>query len=327
MILVVLMAGHDARAKLHFDGMLEYVLAHQSALTDGLMAAHQDGQCRDTRGDNSSSSGDLDIAYALLLADKQWGSCGAMDYRAHARRVVSAIGRGELHREGRYVLFGDWVDASQTRLYNGTRASDFIPGHFRSYERFMAEPWWLGVIDNGYWLLETVQATESPQAGLLPDYLEDADSEQPRAARAGFGRNEAADRYASHARRVPWRLGNDFLVSGDNRARRILERLNAFVRRHSGDDPNRIPAGFTLDGTPSASSSGMAFTAPLGVSAMVDARHQVWLDALWRHVTRAPAASFHDLTAQLMSMLSMSNNWWPPDHGANPCTGQLSETR
>jgi hypothetical protein len=286
------------------------------------MARSQDQECRDANGANSASPGDLDIAYALLLADKQWGSCGAHDYRAHARRVISAIIRGELHRDGRYVLLGDWVDTSQLRLYNATRPSDFVPGHFRSYQRFMGEAWWLGVIDNGYWLLETVQALESPEAGLLPDYVEDADTERPRAASPGLQNNDHAGRYSLFASGVPWRLGSDFLVSGDNRARRILSRINTFVRARTNDDPTKIPAGFTLDGEPNPGPGGMAFTAPLGVSAMVHAENQSWLDAVWQVVESTRPRDFRDATAQLVSMLLMSNNWWPPEYGTDPCIGR-----
>jgi endo-1,4-beta-D-glucanase Y len=319
MVIVALMAGHDPHAGTYFDGLLNYFLSHQSALTDGLMAWQQDGACRDTDGDHSFSGGDLDIAYALLLADKQWGSCGPHDYRGEARRVISAITRGELHREGRYILLGDWVDASQRRLYDTARTSDFVPGHFRSYQRFMGQSWWLGVIDNGYWLLETMQAQHSPKAGLFPEYVSNADSEHPRAALAGFRDDASAHRYALHASSVPWRLGSDFLVSGENRARRILTRLNAFVQRQAEGDPGRIGAGFSLDGTPSSESDSMMFTAPLGVSAMVAPENQAWLDAIWTRVAQAPSRSFHDDTARLISMLLMSNNWWPPEHGSDPC--------
>lgn len=328
MIILVLMAGHDAHAKTYFDGMLGYFLAHQSALTDGLMAWQQDETCHDVGGDHSFSVADLDIAYSLLLADKQWGSCGARDYRSHARRLISSVARGDLHRDGRYVLFGDWVDASQTEMYDAMRPSDFVPGHFRSYQRFMGQPWWLGVIDNGYWLLETVQARYGTETGLLPDYIAQADSEQPRPASAGFLEFENANRYDGHASSIPWRLGSDFLVSGDSRARRILARLNTFMRQTALDDPANIKRGFALDGTPNLEPGTMAFTAPLGVSAMVDADNQQWLDAIWKVVADAPQQTFSDDTARLVAMLLMSSNWWPPEHGANACAASPgSESR
>src|SRR5690606_32808307 len=84
MLISVMMAGHDPDARKHFDGLLSFVRAHQSALTDGLVAWYQNRACQDSEGDNSATDGDLDIAYALLLADKQWGSCTGVDYASEA---------------------------------------------------------------------------------------------------------------------------------------------------------------------------------------------------------------------------------------------------
>lgn len=35
-------------------------------------------------GDTSAFDGDADIAYGLILADRQWGSEGAIDFRGEA---------------------------------------------------------------------------------------------------------------------------------------------------------------------------------------------------------------------------------------------------
>lgn len=51
------------------------------------MAWFQTKSCTSAEGADSASDGDLDIAYPLLLADKQWGSCGAIDYAAEAQQV------------------------------------------------------------------------------------------------------------------------------------------------------------------------------------------------------------------------------------------------
>ena len=40
---------------------------------------------------DSASDGDMDIAYALLLAEKQWGNGGEINYGAAAAAVISEI--------------------------------------------------------------------------------------------------------------------------------------------------------------------------------------------------------------------------------------------
>jgi endo-1,4-beta-D-glucanase Y len=322
MLIVSIMAGHDDDAKQYFDGMLRYFRAHQSALTDGLMAWYQGEGCRDAQGDNSATNADLDIAYALLLADRQWGSCGSVNYAEHARWVIAAISQGELHREGRYMLLGDWVAPSNRRFYNGTRSSDFMPAHFRGFQHFMQQEWWVQVIDNGYWLLQTVQSRHSPDAGLLPDFIEMADSETPTPAAPDFLQGEYLGEYADIAALVPLRVGADFLLSGDMRAKRLLERMNTFVRTHSEDDPSQIRAGYALQGRAFAAGQSMAFTAPFGVSAMLDKSHQDWLNRMWEHVVAHPPEQSLQDSIRLLSMLLMSGNWWAPNRAADPCTKQ-----
>src|SRR5438128_2865437 len=80
MIIMALMAGHDPDAKSYFDGMFAYFTEHPTATHAHLMSWYQNTSCADANGKDSASDGDLDIAYALLLADKQWGSGGAIDY-------------------------------------------------------------------------------------------------------------------------------------------------------------------------------------------------------------------------------------------------------
>ena len=90
MLLTVMMADYDDEAQKIFDGMVRYFQDHPAASDPGLMAWNQIEGCGDStdpfRGDVSATDGDLDIAYALLLADQKWGSEGTIDYRSEATR-------------------------------------------------------------------------------------------------------------------------------------------------------------------------------------------------------------------------------------------------
>ena len=320
MIILALMAGHDPNAKLYFDGMIRYFREHESALTPGLMAWYQSKTCRDTGGDNSATDGDLDIAYGLLLADRQWGSCHGIEYITEARRVIGAISRRGLSSDARWILLGDWVTKSDGH-YNGTRPSDFMMGHLRSYQAATGDTLWSGVVDNLYWIAEQVQVKHAPTTGLIPDFVE-APGSAPRPAAAGFLEGHRDGSYAYNACRIPLRLGTDYVVNGDPRAKRIMQRLNGFVQQVSGGDPTALRAGYRLDGEPMTDYETMAFTGPFGVGAMVDPANQAWLDALWQHtVSRKPERYYED-TLKMLSMLVMSGNWWAPEKVANPCAGE-----
>ena len=77
--IVALMAGHDPDEQTIFDQLLHYARRHRSDFDRALMAWAQNEHCQDIEGRDSATDGDLDIAYALLLADRQWGSTSGID--------------------------------------------------------------------------------------------------------------------------------------------------------------------------------------------------------------------------------------------------------
>ncbi|MFC7644783.1 glycosyl hydrolase family 8 [Streptosporangium lutulentum] len=91
MVITATMAGADPDAKKIFDGLVKYVLAHPSSITPGLLAAEQNASCQSVNGGDSATDGDLDVAYGLLLADRQWGSAGTYNYRQLAINHINAI--------------------------------------------------------------------------------------------------------------------------------------------------------------------------------------------------------------------------------------------
>lgn len=97
MMIFAWMAGYDVNAKTYFDGMVRYWKDHQAVKSPGLMAWKQMKGCKNATeakdgddGSTSATDGDLDIAYAFLLADKQWGSSGRFNYRQEANKVILA---------------------------------------------------------------------------------------------------------------------------------------------------------------------------------------------------------------------------------------------
>jgi endo-1,4-beta-D-glucanase Y len=75
MMIVALMAGFDPSARATFDNLYRYYKSHPSGKSKYLMAWAQNSNGKDL-DKTSASDGDMDIAYSLLLAGKQWGSKG-----------------------------------------------------------------------------------------------------------------------------------------------------------------------------------------------------------------------------------------------------------
>lgn len=324
MLLAALMAGHDPDARTIFDGLYLYFRDHPTATHANLMAWYQDRSCADAQGVDSASDGDLDVGYALLLADRQWGSCGTVDYLAEAKKVIADLKAGDADRSMRYVLLGDWATPADTKYYPSTRTSDFMLEHYRGFQAATGDAAWKGLVDATYALVATMQANWAPATGLLPDFVVDPLG-TPTPAKAGFleGRNDGA--YSYNACRTPWRLATDFLVAGDARAKVAVDRMNDWIRGATGGDPTKIRAGYELGGTPVSGSNyvTMAFVAPLGVGAMVDASNQAWLDAIWDLVVATPVTTdgYYENTLKMLAMVVMSGNWWAAPLPPGGCDG------
>ena len=314
MMITVIMAGHDLHAKKQFDGLYRFFRDHPSKSSPDLMAWYQDISCQDADGPNSAADGDLDIAFALLLADKQWGSCGSIDYRAEAFKVIAAIKARLLDASHKYVLLGDWVTQGSGIYYDATRSSDLMTDHFRSFGAVKDPATWDGLVDSSYEIVTWVRNFYSFGKGLLPDFIMSPLS-LPKPAPADFLKSSTDGTYAYNACRVPWRIGTDYLVSGDVRAKSELLALTSWIEGATGGDPHKIAAGYHLDGSPSPDSNylTMAFAAPFGVAAMADQLHKPWLNALWNLIATAPSDKYYADSIQLLSMIVMSGNWWPPE--------------
>ncbi len=103
-----------------------------------------------------------------------------------------------------------------------------------------------------------------------------------------------------------------------------VQKIEAWIRAATGGDPANIKSGYKLDGTMITGSDylSMAFVAPLGVGAMVDASNQSWLNDVWDLVVATPPSTdgYYENTLKLLAMIAMSGNLWAPERvAAGPC--------
>lgn len=313
MVIVALMAGHDPEAQPVFDQLFHYARKHPSSVDRRLMAWAQSEHCQDILGRDSATDGDLDIAYALLLADLQWGSAGAVNYRDEAERTLEAIVQHTVDPATHLTLLGDWV-APDGDYAKATRSSDWMIDHFRAFA-MVAPGDWLPAIDAHLDLATHMQVTFAPLTGLLPDFITNI-GDAPRPAPANFLEAATDGDYAWNACRTPWRLGVDALVSGDERSIAAVRRMTEWIRKATGDDPSAIGESYKLDGAVLDPAFSQAFMAPFAVAAMsVPAEvpgAQEWLDALWAQMVATPPQGYYPDSIKLQVMLAMAGHWWSP---------------
>ncbi|WP_430815063.1 glycosyl hydrolase family 8 [Carboxylicivirga sp. RSCT41] len=305
MIIFALMAGRIADAQKYFDGMLNMFDKHRSTGNPECMSwlIHKTEESRYDKG--SATDGDMDIAYALLLADKQWGSEGAINYLEKARTMISkGVRQSDMSSISKRSMLGDW----DTNNYS-SRSSDWMTAHFRSYHAATSDEFWLAAADEVYQLIDALSTNYSSTTGLMPDFIV---NKSPRPATEYYlDEYKETDEYSWNACRYPWRISTDYAHFGTADAKRVMMKLQDFIIASSDGEPSDIKAGYYLDGRPINSYSSNAFTAPFVAASIVDPKYQVFLNKGW-DVIKAEKESYYGDTIGLLNMLLISGNWWNP---------------
>jgi endo-1,4-beta-D-glucanase Y len=336
MVIVPLMAGKDPDAQKIFDGLYAFFRKFPSLNNADLMDWEVHADCKgppDTvcmkggtcdLGD-SATDGDLDIAFGLLLAHAQWGSAGTINYLAEAKKVITALSTHVVNKETHMILMGDWADAKaayysprydgadgpyankekHTAYYYGTRPSDFTLDHFKAFGAATGDDSWKAVVDATYTVVANLQSKFAATTGLLPDFVVAQTVDGAAPAKAEYLEGEQDGDYGFNACRVPWRLGTDYLATGDARAKTAVDKMVKWVKTKNSY------GSFTLAGGAGEAGS-QEFEAPWGVAAMADAGNQAFLDKIYGSLIAAGPKDYYGGSIAMISLLVMSGNWFQP---------------
>jgi len=312
MMIVPVMAGEDPDAQKIFDGLWRFARSHPSEVDARLM----DWKVPDTEsGNDSAFDGDTDMALGLLLADAQWGSAGSINYKADALTLIAGIQESTIGQESYLPMLGDWTDTNG-EVYNQytPRSSDFMLVNFRAFAAATNDAKWDTVVKNSQKVMTSIQETDSPETGLLPDFIVlSGESHVPQAAPADFLEGADDGHYSYNAGRDPWRVGADALLYNDITSRVIVNKLSHWAETTTGGDPSAFRAGYALDGTPLDGSDYFTtfFVAPLGVAAMSDPTQQDWLNNVYAAVYNTHEDYYED-SVTLLCLITMTGNAWVP---------------
>jgi endo-1,4-beta-D-glucanase Y len=320
MVITVILAGHDENARTIFDGMFRVARAYKSNNNMALSSKEvrlSGSNCMNAAMPESQTDGDLDMATALLMAEKQWGNGGTVNYGMEARNMIAAIKMNDLNATSKLPLLGDWVSVNDAKFYWGARSADFIPGHLRAFGGATNDTFWMQSVDAIYGLVAKIQMVNSPTTGLLPDFMMNLNTNGvPASANWSGAGNPNDGQYFYHAARSPLRLVADYISSGGSEARSktALAKMNTWIRMKTMDNPAMIIDGYNITtGATIGNGPTVVFEGPFGAAAVVDAANQAWLDAIWNRIS-AGAVGNDSLaeSIRLMSLLIMSGHWWGP---------------
>ncbi len=280
-----------------FDAFWKYAMRWFNP--NGLMAWYIAPDGSKMLGQGGATDSDEDMAWALVMAHRQWGGSGSLGetYLSHARRQIDRVYELE-------VDHGQWPDmlipGDEWRGQNVFNPSYFAPHQYRLFGEVSGNvDGWQRVIDRGYAVLDASlnDRNGNRENGLVPAWC--TEDGTPVEAFPGAMQN-----YQYDSARTPFRLGQDFAYHGDARARAYLEKISGFF---AGVGAEHIVDGYTLEGEPAPDPNARrpnpgsaVFVGAAAVGAMHDARYQSFIDAAYARVR----------TGELLARSRYYNHCW-----------------
>jgi endoglucanase len=261
-----------------------------------------------TGGGWNALDGDLDIAMGLLMADRQWDTPGEFEYKKCALQTIDAMKRRNISSAG------------VTRGINHpeeSRMSDQMLGHFKAFRAATGDVFWDVVYEKGLANLQYIQRVLAPNTGLIPDFLEQTNTDTPIPSRIGWGDpGNRPDWYYWNSCRVPMRLAAAYVTTGDERVQAVMVRFMDFFMTATSGKLINIREGYELDGTPVGTENiywnPASYTATAAAGAMCDVKYQASLDDVCAAIIKKPATDYYDTELELLSLFVLGGNWWNP---------------
>ena len=304
MLIAVYMGSKDDQ--MLFDDLWRYSQAHLNG--NGLMnwAINSSGM---TTGVGAATDADEDIAFALVMADKQWGSAGALNYLNLAKAQINNIWLHEV-ADSKLAGPGDsWNDP-----WRNINISYFAPAFYRVFK--MVDPGhdWDAVIKTTYDTIIASLTTANGNAsnGLVPAWCASNNN-------VISGSQAGPYHYQYDSCRTPFRIALDWCWFGETRAKDYLTKTSTFF---SAIGAANIVDGYELTGAkkvqfspataaPTIAQQSASFLGPAGVGAMISNTYQTFINDSYSRVATMQAnvgGAYYDESWAMMSLLMMTGN-------------------
>jgi endo-1,4-beta-D-glucanase Y len=279
----------------------------------GLMDWYISADGSSSLGTGGATDADEDMAFALVMAAKQWGGQGSLakTYQKAAIDQIIAVWVLEVYQSN-LIKPGTWGDN------NSVNVSYFAPAYYRVFKAFGGNlpksdggswnPNWDATIDTSYNIINSSlsAANGNQNNGLVPAWCNSSGVPNPSALQSGNPTN-----YQYDSCRTPFRIALDWCWNAEPRAKAYVAKTSAFF---SGIGAHNIVDGYKLDGTPQAQNPGKlsaAFIGPAGVGAMSSSSYQSFLDDSYAALaTRMLLAggTYYEESWTTISLLMMTAN-------------------
>jgi endo-1,4-beta-D-glucanase Y len=284
--------------KKEFDGLYDFYRSKRTKNANNMMAWNV--SCNGINDPGSATDGDIDVAFALIVAYNQWGG----DYLEKAREVIHTIKNSVVFACGNLLALapGYSKDVDRGGMWGGCDLTDiqyYTPAFFRLFAEASGDSDWNKLANDTYTILN---AGAHPKTGLVPDW-QSVDG-------IPGGNSNRISYFCYDACRVPWRIALDYLWNGNELAKHWCAKVSDWAY---GIGPADIKDGYNLDGTENSQGyHNSAFVGGFAVAAMCNS--QLITDAFGAEMmsSEPEETTWFILSTRSLYLLSLTGNFWKP---------------
>jgi endo-1,4-beta-D-glucanase Y len=266
---------------------------------NGLMDWYINAAGTDRAGTGAATDADEDMAFALVLADRQWGGRGTLDrsYLEDAKDQIKRVWDHEIY-EGKLPRAGDhWGD------WNNVNISYFAPAYYRVFAQIDGnQAGWDAVLKTVYDTIDNAlnASNGNQQNGLVPAWC------------TSRGVPGSPGHYQYDACRTPFRIGLDFCWFGEPRAQAYVAKTTQFF---AALGVASIVDGYDLNGTPHPANPGgqsAAFIGPAAVGAMASPSQPLFMEQGYAALAGGKllvGGTYYEESWTVLSLLMLTGNF------------------
>lgn len=298
-----------------FDQLWQYEQTNLDM--NGLMNWNIGSDGKTVLGMGAATDADEDMAFALVLASKQWGGQGSLSksYADLAAAQIKAIWANEIDNY-QLILPGDtWAKST-----SAVNVSYFAPAYYKVFATVdppggSAGDAWMSAVDESYTVLQASlnSANGNTSNGLVPAWC--SASGQPNAGAFGAGQSSPTN-YQYDSCRTPFRIGLDWCWNAEPRAKTYVGLTSAFF---AGIGAKNVVDGYSLNGTPdpgtnpnSTATQSAAFLGPAAVGAMSSSAYQSFVNEAYGEIATLQllqGGTYYEDSWTTLSLLMMTANF------------------
>ena len=294
-----------AKDKTTFDGLFTFYKSKTTPQANHMMAWDVicDGFKEDAGRNGSASDGDIDVAFSLIVASKQWPDETYLDDAKAIINIVreSVIKTCPVNGQSVYIV-GPGYNSGNGGLdpaWGGCDQMDIMyhtPAFFRVFAEVTGDEMWDQLAEDTY---VTLNAGAHPTTGLVPDW---------QTATGTPGPNGRVGNFAYDACRAPWKLTLDYLWNGNAKAETWAKKVATWA---NGVGPANIVDGYKLDGTPIGTNGlNSAFLGGFSVATM--SHGQATVDKFSTELGKLNDTYWFNINTRVLYLFTLTGNFWDP---------------